>query len=253
MDDTVSRRAHGRRGVRESHAPHLELSQFRTTAAAPPASGDVTMGLTDWGMLGNDVFGDCGPAATMHCRMAKALVSVENGTPTYEPGFVPPSTSYTEALYFGYGEAMGEGNHADQGVTNRTWLHWLYTQGLVEWYGELDPSNPAELYSAMLACKGVLVAVALPGDAEQQFEAHEPWSIDGAPVEGGHDILLVRYDLTSDTFVTWGALQEATVNWDADCITDAWAFGTRDDAERAGYTAQAIIAAIEAEGVQVTS
>ncbi len=245
-------RTAGRRGVRESHAAHLLLSQFRLPVASPPSSGDVTMGLQAWTMLGNDVYGDCGPAATMHCRMAKALVSVDAGVPSFDPGFTPPTTATTEALYFAYGRAMQEpGTPPDQGVANATWLEFCYRQGVVEWYGELDPSDPDEVHAAMLACRGVLVAVRLPADAEAQFEAHEPWSIDGAGIAGGHDILLVRYSPDADTFVTWGALQEATVNWDALCITDAWAFGTKEDAGRAGFTFAAIKQTIDAAGATV--
>lgn len=245
-------RTHGRRGARESHAPHLRLSQFRSTAPAPPPSGDVTGGLREWGMLGNDQYGCCGPAATMHARMAKALVSVQDGTPTFEPGFVVPTAEYTEALYFGYGRAMGEpGTQPDQGVENASWLRWLFGQGLIGWYAELDPTDPDEVHQAMLDCRGVLVAVQLTDDAEQLFGQHQPWTLaqgEQPNPQEGHDILLVRYGPEGDTFVTWGALQEATVPWDASCITDAWCFGTPEDAQRAGYDADAIIAAIRSGG-----
>lgn len=248
-------RVSGRRGVRESHARHLWLPHFRTAdVVAPPSSGDVTMGLTDWGMLGNDQFGCCGPAATYHGKMAKALLAVGDDVPTFEAGFTPPTTLEVTRNYFAYGRAMGEpGTPPDQGVANATWLRWCHAQGIVEWYGELDKSNLDEVHSTMLACRGVLVAVELPADAETQFEAHDPWAIDGNPPEDGHDILLVRYDPTGDTFVTWAQLQPATVNWDADCVTDVWAFGTREDAERAGYDFEAINAAIEAAGGTVES
>lgn len=249
----VGTRAPGKRGVRESHAPHLALSRFRTSGLpTPPESGDVAMGLASWGMLGNAQFGDCGPAATEHGRMAKALVSVTGGVPTYETGFSVPGAAYTEGLYFSYGRAQGEpGTRPDAGVTNATWLRFLYDNGLVDWYGELDTRDPDEIHAVMLACKGVLVAVQLPSDAETQFAAHEPWTLDSAGIEGGHDVLLVAYTPRGETFVTWGALQDATVDWTAACVTDAWAFGTREDAERAGYTFAAIKAAIDAAGGSV--
>ncbi len=252
---TPAQRVPGLRGVRESHAPHLLLSQFRTAAASPPPSGDVTKGLTAWGMLGNTTYGDCGPAATEHGRMAEALVSVTGGAPTYEAGFVPPTTAGTESLYFAYGRAMGEhGTQPDQGVTNATWLHYIFGQRVIEWYGELRPSDQDEMRTAMLACCGVLVAVELTSNAETQFADGEPWTITGGKQPTptlGHDILWVAYGPTGDTFVTWGALQKAAVDWDAACITDAWAFGTQQDAERAGYDFPAIVAAINAAGGSV--
>lgn len=252
-----ARRVHGKRGVvRESHATHLALSQFRTSAPLPaPPTGDVTMGLTSWGMLGNTQYGDCGPAATMHCRMAKALVSVANGVPCYQSSFAVPTTAVTEQLYFNYGKAMGEqGTKPDQGVTNRTWLQYLYDQHIIEWYGELDTTDPDEIHAVMLACKGVLVAVELTQDAETLFAEHKPWTVAGGEQPDptmGHDILLVAYGPVADTFVTWGALQQATVAWDSACIMDMWAFGTQEDAVRAGYTFAAIKAEIDAAGGSV--
>lgn len=257
-------RVPGKRGVRESHAPHLRLSTFRAGALpAPPASGDVTMGLTSWGMLGNGPtpanppshptgMGDCGVAGTEHGRMAKALVSVGNGVPTFETGFVLPTTPYTAGLYFAYGNAQGEpGPYPDQGVTNAMWMQYLYDHKLIDWYGELDTRDPAEIHAVMLACRGVLVAVALNKTAEQQFANGQPWSVgktDPSTPSMGHDILLVGFSPTGETFVSWGAVQHATVTWDSACILDAWAFGTKEDAERAGYTFAAIRAAIESAG-----
>lgn len=239
-------RVAGRRGgVRESHVPALALAQFRTVEPTPPPSGDVTMGLTDWGMLGNDEVGDCGAAATFHGLMAKALLSVANGEPTYESSFLIPTTPAVEGKYFAYGRAMGEpGEKPDQGVTNATWLHYLFTQGIIEWYGELDPKNPAEVHQAALDGKGVLVAVDLTATAEQDFEDHQPWHLDGGP--GDHDVLLVAYDDDGFTVVTWGGVQRCTGQ-----VSEAWVFGSREDAGRAGYTATALIAAVRAWGVAV--
>lgn len=266
----MSLRVPGRRGlVRESHAPHLQLSNFQTKVLpTPPSSGSVTMGLTEWGMLGNGPtpgntstyptgVGNCGVAGTEHYRMAKALTKVTNGAPTYESGFVVPTTQYTENLYFAYGRAMGEsGAKPDQGVTNATWCQYLYDQKLIDWYGELDTRDPNEIHAIMLACKGVLVGTQLNKEAEIQFANKEPWSVastDPATPTMGHDILLVEYELhVSDTFVTWGAIQFATVAWESDCILDMWAMGTKEDADRAGYTFAAIKATIDAAKGSVT-
>lgn len=256
---TPTRRA-GKRGVRESHAPELALANFRTVQPTPPPSGDVTQGLTQWQMLGNGPtpgntpntptgVGDCGVAAFEHGRMAKALVSVSGGVPTYEDGFTPATPEETESLYFAYGRAMGEpGLRPDQGVANATWLKYLFDRtddDEVEWFAELDPTNPAEILQAMLDCKGVLVAVALTATAERDFENHQPWHLDGGP--GDHDVLLVAYDVDGFTVVTWGAVQRCTGQ-----VSEAWAFGTKEDAERAGYTAVALIAACRSWGATVT-
>lgn len=258
----MPQRVSGHRGLRgASHAPHLLLPQFRTAAAAPPPSGDVTKGLTDWGMLCNGPtpantatyptgLGDCGAAAFEHGRMAKALVSVRTMSGIkhvlYEGDFIRPTPARTRFLYFSYGVAQGEpGPEPNEGVTNATWLRFLYDQGIVEWYGELDPSDRTELHQAMLGCCGVLCGVSLTQTAEQDFTDGRPWRLgEGQP---DHDVLMVRYTPSDFTVVTWGGLQVATGD-----ISEAWAFGTREDAERAGYTFGAIKAAIDAAGCTVT-
>lgn len=201
-------------------------------------------------MLGNDQYSDCGPAATMHYRMAKA-------------GQVIPSIteSTTLTLYRAYGEAMGWGKDADQGVSNDTWLKFLFDEGIIEGYAELDASNLDEVHQAMLDFRGVLVGCSLTDDAEQDFEATPPvpWQVtpdDQPDPQEGHDILAVKYDPNGETMVTWGALQEVLVDWeqgeayagDLEC----WVIVTSEDAERAGVDLAALRQVILAHGGKVT-
>lgn len=244
---TTAPRKAGKRGRRPAvHRPELLLSKFRTApAATPPPSGDVTSGITAWGMDGNDEYGDCGPAATDHNQVAKAGNVDEVG----KLGGVGPV-----ALYFRYGIAQGEPPpKPDQGVTNSTWLQWLYEQGVIEGFAELNASDADEVHQAMLDFAGVLVGCTLTDDAETDFEATPPipWNItpqDQPDPNDGHDILLVKYDANGDTFVTWGGLQPATVAWDDGAIDEAWVILTSEDADRAGINLAALQAEIESLG-----
>lgn len=247
-----------RGGVKLRHEPTLRAELFRTgETPTPPPSGDVTGGLHDWGMLGNDRYGCCGVAAFEHIRMAKALCSVADGTPTFESDFAVPTTESTEALYFAYGKAQGEpGEHPDEGVANADFLKWLFEQGEIEWFAELDVQNVDEVHQAMLDCYGVLVAVALTDDAEQLFSAHEPWTVANGETpdqQEGHDIALLAYAPDNDAFVTWGAVEPATPEWVKECASEAWVFGSREDGERAGFDVDACVAAIRALGGNVTT
>lgn len=256
----------GKRGLRQisPHIPELQLSNFRKAVSPPPPTGDVTGGLTEWGMFGNDKYGDCGAAATYHGFMAKALAlsgttaAVTNYLQaTYEPGFVLPTDASVETTYFAYGRAMGEpGDQPDQGVSNDTWLKFLKDQGIIELYAQLDVTNPDQIHQAMLDFRGVLVGIALTGSAEQEFENHQPWN--ASPTEQpnpqeGHDIYLVKYDTTvpaaAETFITWGALQDATIDWEnaeAPNFMDAWVFFSKEDADRVGVDAAALESEINA-------
>lgn len=240
-------RPYGKRGLRPSPpTPELRLARFRAAAPAPP-SGDVTNGITDWQMLGNDTYGDCGPAATMHNLMAKAATAG-----VYEADFVLPTDQSTESLYFAYGIAQGEpGPQPDQGVDNATWLKYLFDQGVIEGYAQLDPANSDEVHEAMITFNGVITGVQLTDDAEQLFAEHQPWTTaqgETADPSLGHDILLVAYDANGETYVTWGALQPSTAGFDAACVQDRWVIITKQDAERAGVDFAALQAAIRSWG-----
>jgi hypothetical protein len=154
-------------------------------------------------------------------------------------------------LYFQYGIAQGEsGTQPDQGVDNPTWFTYLMNKGIIDAWAEL-PLTVDEIHAAMNNFSGVCIAVDLPSDAEQEFNNGQPWSLAGGespdPNEG-HDILLVKYDENGYTFVTWGALEPATAQWDASCIQNAYVFVSKEDAQNNGVNLQSLIAAIQQLG-----
>ncbi|MDE2096445.1 MAG: hypothetical protein KGL39_04305 [Patescibacteria group bacterium] len=243
-------RVAGKRGRHSaSHEPRLALSAFRTSdTPTPPPFADVTGGITDWGMLGNDQYGDCGPAATEHNRMAKAGAPIPSIT-----------TTSTESLYFEYGLAQGEpGPTPDQGVDNASWLKFLFDKGIIEGYAEVNVANPDELKQAMIDFRGVIVGCCLTDSAEAEFQAGQPWNITPAEQPDaslGHDILLVAYGAGGYKFVTWGTEQLATVAWEsfeAQGDMDAWVIITSEDAQRADVDLPRLQAEIRALGGTVS-
>jgi len=214
-------RVAGKRGRRKpSHLPTLHLTNFAPPASAPPPSGDVTGGITDWGMLGNDKHSDCGAAAFEHGRMAKSGSNVLDDHGTELPADSQEATDHTLQTYYAYGRAMGEpGPDPDQGVDNATWLKYLFDQGMIEGFAELNAKDPNEVHMAMLNFKGVLLGCSLTDQAEQEFNNHQPWTITASErpdPQHGHDIYLVKYDMQAgtETIVTWGADQQCTVAWE---------------------------------------
>lgn len=243
----------GKRGKRPArHEPTLALSRFERVmkVASPPPSGDVSGGIVDWGMLGNDQYGDCGVAAKCHLEMLQSVVDGASGT--YDPGYGVHTDASAIAEYFAYGAAQGEGTNADEGVELSTYLGWLYSRGKIDAYAELDVSSPGaadRVHQAMIDFGGVLVGVNLTDDAEQLFSAGQPWTTangESPDAQEGHAIALVKYDANGDTFVTWGAEQGSTINWDSVCIDEAWVLITPDEAELAGYDFAAVSAELYA-------
>lgn len=245
----------GKRGRRSpSHEPSLRLSNFAPPPSSPPPRGDVSAGITEWGMLGNNVYRNCGAAAFQHGRMAKSGRNVvdDNGRELLADS--QAATDYTLATYYAYGRAMGEpGPQPDHGVENATWLKFLFAQGMIDGYAELDATNPDEVHSAMLNFNGVLIGCELTPDAEQEFINHQPWTISDTEQpspQGGHAVYLVKYDTDagSETVITWGAQQNCTVAWETGQVQaghlEAWVFITADDAERNGLNLSALQQAI---------
>lgn len=246
-------RVAGKRGRRKpSHEPTLHLRRFAPAPSKPPPSGDVSGGITDWGMLGNDQHSDCGAAAFQHGRMAKSGQNVLNDNGQELPADSQAATDYTLASYYAYGRSMGEpGQDPDQGVDNATWLKFLFDQKMIEGYAELNASDPDEVHMAMLNFNGVLIGCCLTDDAEQEFNDHQPWNItpsDRPDANEGHDIYLVKYDANGETIVTWGADQECTVAWEKGQAQagdlEAWVFITAEDAKRNGVDLAALQQAI---------
>jgi hypothetical protein len=243
MTDIAPTRKAGKRGARESHEPRLLLSQFRAPQVSPGyQEWDGSHGITAWGMDGNDSLGDCGAAATDHGNMAKANnAALLNalGTPTF---------AGTIATYYAYGEAQGEvtapgAAGPDEGVDNASWLGFLYKNGIIDGYGEV-PLDELDAYAQDF--NGLLLAVALDDQAEQQFEASQPWN--GPPDQSeGHDIwLIITHADGSIEVVTWGAIQAATLDFRTNNITDAWAILDESDAMRAGVNWSGLQAALSA-------
>lgn len=224
------------------------LSQYlREPLPAPVYPIDVTggIGADAWAMLANgpdptcttypDGVGDCGYAARQHNRMAKAAGYRQ--TETWETS----NELVAEYLKYDHGQDVGV-NLAD------VLLAWYRSRKILA-FAPVDHTNPAAVDSAMQAFKGVLVGVDLTDDANQLFSEGKPWTVgfgEQPDPDEGHAIVKVRADGQAlDGYVTWGALQAATVGWSAACQVECWALITGED-EAAKVNMPALLADINA-------
>jgi hypothetical protein len=214
---------------------------------APSYPVDVTGGIPDgaWQMLANgpdptctthpDGVGDCGFAARQHNRMAKAAAYGE--TETWET-----SDQLVE-------EYLAYDNGQDDGVVLADVLMAWYRAGKILGFAPVDHTDPAAVDAAMQAFKGVIGGVDLTDDAGQLFSQGQPWTVASGeqpdPSEG-HAIVKVRADGHSlDGWVSWGALQESTVQWTAACLQECWVILASEE-EAAKVNLAALRADIEA-------
>jgi hypothetical protein len=194
---------------------------------APSYPVDVTEGITDWGMLGNgpdptltvsQPVGDCTFAGREHYQMAKAARGQENET------FETSNQLVEEYLAYNNGQDVGA-NIPDLLLT---WFH----AGKILAFAPVDHTKPDQVDAAMQAFTGVYCGVQLTDDADDLFANGQPWTVaDGQepdPSEG-HCILKVGATGSLDTYVTWGATQQATTDWSAACVEEAWVIITSED------------------------
>ena len=221
----------------------------REPLPAPSYPVDVTGGIPaqGWAMLGNgpdptcttypNGVGDCTFAGRQHYRMAKAAGYGE--TETWE------TSNELVAEYLAYDDGQDEG-----AVISSLLLSW-YKAGKILAFAPVDHTSPAAVDSAMQAFHGVYVGVDLTDDADQLFGEGLPWTVangEQADPNDGHCIVKVKADGSQlDGYVTWGALQPATVAWTAACLQEAWVIITSED-EAAKIDLAALRADINALG-----
>lgn len=209
---------------RESHEPRLDATKFSLGAVSGFLTWNGTQGIGEhWNMLHNDVYGDCGPAATNHGDMAKAndpKLAGELGKPTFD-GVL--------GTYWAYGRAQGEsGQHPDQGVDNASWLGFLYKHGIIYGYGEV-PLDSLDWFAQQ--AKGAIVGLVIDGNqAISDFNQSPkvPWAAMPNASDGHDTLLIITNGDGSGSLVTWGGVQPFTPEFRAQ-ITDAWIIYDKDD------------------------
>ena len=218
---------------RESHEPRL-LATRLVAEGVTPVSGFLqwngTGGVGEkFGMDGNDKWGDCGAAATDHYNIAKTQNPHVVGT------LGRPKYDGTLGTYFAYGLSMGEvgqppepPDEPDEGVDNKTWLGFLYTQGIIYGYGEV-PLEYLDWFAQ--TAKGCILGLIIDGNqaiSDFQTSPRTPWGAMPNASDGHDTLLIITNTDGSGSLVTWGAVQPFTPDFRSQ-ITDAWIIYDADD------------------------
>ena len=178
-----------------------------TLPKPPPAFGHQTM-IDDWGMLGNDQYGDCVLAGGAHETM---LWNKEAGK------VVPFSEQSVLSDYSAITGFNPNDPNSDQGTDMQAAASYRRKVGLlaadntrhqVAAYMALRKRNVADLTVAIYLFSAVGIGIEVPSSAMDQFNAGQPWTVvKNSPIEGGHYVPAVAYDRTYIYVVTWGKIQ----------------------------------------------
>ena len=208
--------------------------------AAPPS---VKAPTCNWGMLGNDQYGDCTLAGAVHLRMANSLEYKESNE-TW------PTTDQVVSTYL----TLTHGQ--DAGLVEADVLHTWHTAGLfgnrIDGYAPLDHRDEDELRSCVATFGGAYLGIAVPATAQTQFGDGQPWDLTGYPADrqivGGHCVPACGYDSDYLYVVTWGKVQKVTWRWLAVYLEEGWAVGTSELFAAAGVDVVALRADLASLG-----
>jgi hypothetical protein len=207
------------------HDPRTLLLASYTTPAlpTPPASFDLTTKVgASWGMMQNQLLGDCTCAAAGHLIM--------EWTANAGKKMITPTDKQIIAAYSaitGYNPTTGAN---DNGAVEIDVLNYWRQSGIaghkIGAFMALEPANHTHIMDSVYVFGGCYIGLQLPNSAKAQTMNHQPWSVppggptgDGKPGSwGGHAVPVMAYDSRGVTCVTWGALQVMTWTfWEAYC------------------------------------
>jgi len=182
------------------------------------------IGADAWGMLGNDAVGDCVWAGADHETM---LWTAEAGNPAT---FTAGDAIADYAAVTGYNP---DDPSTDQGTDVRQALKYRQQTGVIDAAGNrhkigaylaLEPGNVDHLLEALYLFGAVGIGFQVPQSAMDQFNAGQPWSVVHGRQEilGGHYVPLVA-ERGNLVCVTWGRLQQMTVQFYEKYCDEAWA------------------------------
>ena len=206
------------RKARKTDTRTLQLANYLAPKLpAPPLARNWTGGVTDFGMMENDILGDCTIAGCGH--------AVQIWTLNAGGAMVTIPDSQIEAAYAAWdGYVPGDPSTDNGGVELDVLTDWrkfgLAGQALTG-FAAAKVKNHNEIRQAINLFGGVYIGLALPLTAQNQ-SVWDVVSSAGYEKEagswGGHCVYVPAYDESGFTCITWGTVQTMTTAfWGAYC------------------------------------
>lgn len=190
-------------------AVKFKLSVYGKKLPTPPKkAGHLGIFTAQWGMLGNDQYGDCVWAGAAHETM------LWNKEAQKDVAFVDESVLSDYAACTGFNP---NDPSTDNGTDMQVAASYRQKTGIEDSQGNrhkigayLEVSTIKQIKQAIWIFGAAGIGIKFPNSAMDQFNVGKPWTVQpGSTIEGGHYIPAVNYDEKFLYVVTWGKVQKA--------------------------------------------
>lgn len=223
----------------------IKLTEVYRASSTPTDFGATGL---DWGMLGNDRFGDCYWASAAHEVMAEATQAGRN------PQFAELDVLQSYSEYLGLTSVSDLNERTDQGTDARQGAKFRKANGVKDNNGHghrigafafIESPDYNLIKSAVHDFEGATICVELPESAEEAFSAAEQgdgkyvWDyVSGSQIAGGHAIAGTSVREDELVIVSWGqevVVTEAFIDKYLQCVV-VYVSGSVLDAEGKSIT-----------------
>ena len=227
----------------------LQLGKYlKDNLPAPPPAKDWTRGIEDWGMMLNQIHGDCTIAAAAH---AIQVWSVNAKGEKGEVRLPDDRILHYYEKWDGYNpsDPNTDGGGVELDVLNNWQQTDLDSHELIA-YADPAFSKIDEIRQAITLFGGVYIGLSLPTTAMKQ----EIWDVvpnggaDAKPGSwGGHAVFVPKYDAHTFTCITWGKLKTMTVAFWKEYVDEAHALLSHDWLKERGSPSGFDLTALKAD------
>lgn len=213
---------------------------YYVAGSLPAAPAEVAVpNFPNWGILGNQDYGDCGVAGLQHGLEAAATDTGESEKWASEKQVVDYYMKYTGGQ--------------DSGVVLSDFLAYARKNGFlghkVNAYAPVAVHDVPTLQFAINAYDFCYTGITVTQAMEDAFGKGQPWTTTTAKGEvlGGHCVPAIGYDETGLTVVTWGEPQ--VITWSAwhRISSEAWAIVSGEVASKGADGHGINLAALQAD------
>ena len=199
----------------------LKMSEYLTPSLIPPPPSVYwSKGLPKFGMMLNDILGDCTIAAIGH---AIQVWKLNLGRNVNLAKITPPDSAilatYEEFCGYVDGDPSTDNGGAEIDVLN-DWRKIGMAGDKLLAYADPNPNVQLHVQQAIYLFGGCYIGFNVPQSAMDQNAAGQPWTVvaDDGGILGGHAVFVPDYTPEGLWCITWGERQFMTwAFWDTYC------------------------------------